>query len=101
MPLPTITLRVAPEHHRLFRDIGAAIRTRPELANVLQAQHDSGITDRDTNVLQPFVERLELTRDLSVRTMAFAESINERLIRFPPEHFIHSGSKPLIINGIF
>src|SRR3954471_24781538 len=83
MPLPTITLRVAPEHHRLFRDIGAAIRTRPELANVLrdvlQVQHDGGGTDRDTNVLQPFVERLELTRDLSVRTMAFAESINERL----------------------
>jgi hypothetical protein len=25
----------------------------------------------------------------------------QALIRFPPEHFIHSGSKPLIINGIF
>jgi hypothetical protein len=25
----------------------------------------------------------------------------EAVIRFPPEHFIHSGSKPLIMNGIF
>jgi hypothetical protein len=63
--------------------LGAAIRTRPELANVLrdvlQAQHDSCVTDRDTDVLQSIFDRLELTRDLSVRTMAFAEGINDRL----------------------
>jgi hypothetical protein len=83
MPLPTITLRVAPEHHRLFRDIGAAIRTRPELADVLrdvlQAQHDSGVTERNTDVLQPFIERLEITRRFTERIMAFAENINERV----------------------
>jgi hypothetical protein len=82
MALPTITLRVAPEHHQLIRDIGAALRTRPELASVLrdvlQAQHD-GLTDRDTDVLQAFQERLMLQSDLTHRTMAFAESINDRV----------------------
>jgi hypothetical protein len=62
MPLPTMSLRAAPEHHQIIRDIATALRTRPELANVLrdvlQAQHDNGVTDRDTNVLQSILDRL-------------------------------------------
>src|SRR4051812_41447908 len=83
MPLPTMSLRVAPEHHQLLRDIATALRTRPELADVLrdvlQAQHDSGVTERNTDVLQPFIERLEITRRFTERIMAFAENINERV----------------------
>jgi hypothetical protein len=49
MPLPTMSLRAASEHHQLIRDIATALRTRPELADVLrdvlQTQHDI----RDTN----------------------------------------------------
>jgi hypothetical protein len=44
MPLPTMSLRAPPEHHQLIRDIATALRTRPELADVLhdvlQTQHD-------------------------------------------------------------
>jgi hypothetical protein len=64
MPLPTMSLRAAPEHHKLIRDLAAALRTRPELADVLrdvlQAQHDTAgrMTERDTAVLQDVVERL-------------------------------------------
>jgi hypothetical protein len=60
MPLPTMSVRGPPEHHQLIRDIATALRTRPELADVLrdvlQAQH--GITPRNTNVLQPILDRL-------------------------------------------
>jgi hypothetical protein len=34
--LPTMSLRASPEHHQLIRDIATALRTRPELADVLQ-----------------------------------------------------------------
>lgn len=82
MPLPTMSLRVAPEHHQLLRDIATALRTRPQLADVLrdvlQAQHD-GVTVRDTDVLQPILERLAITEEFTRRIMAFAESINDRL----------------------
>jgi hypothetical protein len=82
MPLPTMSLRVAPEHHQLIRDIGATLRTRPELADVLrdvlQTQHDS-IAQRDTDVLQTIFERLESAQEFSRRIMAFAENINERV----------------------
>jgi hypothetical protein len=58
MPLPTMSLRAASEHHQLIRDIATALRTRPELADVLrdvlQTQHDI----RDTNVLQSILDRL-------------------------------------------
>jgi hypothetical protein len=43
MPLPTMSLRAAPEHHQLIRDIATALRSRSELVDmlcdVLQAQH--------------------------------------------------------------
>lgn len=81
MQLPTMSLRVAKEHQQLIRDIGLALRTRPELVNVLhnvlQSQHD--ITERDTDVLQAFQERLTIQSQLSHRVMAFAENINERV----------------------
>ncbi|MBF0561463.1 MAG: hypothetical protein HQL37_05455 [Alphaproteobacteria bacterium] len=35
-PLPTMSLRAAPEHHALLRDIARAIRTRPELVDAIQ-----------------------------------------------------------------
>jgi hypothetical protein len=86
MALPTITLRVAPEHHQLIRDIGAALRTRPELANVLrdvlQAQHDSGVTDRDTNVLQstlaPVLDRIAALEEREPR-MVRMEALEARI----------------------
>jgi hypothetical protein len=77
-----MSLRAPPEHHQLIRDIATALRTRPELADVLravlQAQHD-GIAQRDTDVLQTIFERLEHGQEFSRRIMAFAENINERV----------------------
>jgi DNA-binding NarL/FixJ family response regulator len=62
MPLPTISIRVAPEHQRLIRYIAGALRTRPELADVLhevlQSQHEPA-TDRVTDVLQDLIARLD------------------------------------------
>jgi DNA repair ATPase RecN len=81
MALPTMSLRASPEYHQLIRDIATALRTRPELADVLrdvlQAEH--GVTERDTDVLQAFQERLTIQSEVSRNIMAFAESINERL----------------------
>jgi hypothetical protein len=61
MPLPTMSLRVAPEHQQLIRDIATAIRFRPELVDVLRdvlhTQHD-GVAERDADVLQPVLDRL-------------------------------------------
>jgi hypothetical protein len=90
MPLPTMSLRASPEHHQLIRDIATALRTRPELADVLrdvlQAQH-GGVAERDTDVLQPILERLTREEEFSRRIMAFAENINERVkaLEQPPE----------------
>src|SRR3954467_21683 len=60
MPLPTMSVRASPEHHQLIRDIATALRTRPELADVLrdvlQAEH--GVAVRNTNVLQSILDRL-------------------------------------------
>ena len=82
MPLPTMSLRAPLEHHQLIRDIATALRTRPELADVLRAvlqtQHDC-IAQRDTDVLQTIFERLEHGQEFSRRIMAFAENINERV----------------------
>lgn len=81
MPLPTISLRVAPEHHRIIRDIAAALRTRPDLIDalrdVLQSPH--GVTERDTDVLPSIYERLESNAQTSLRIMTFAENINARV----------------------
>jgi hypothetical protein len=83
MPLPTMSLRAAPEHHQLIRDIATALRTRPELVDVLrdvlQAQYDSGVTDRNTDALQPILERLAITDEFTRRIMAFAENVNDRV----------------------
>jgi hypothetical protein len=87
MPLPTMSLRAPPEHHQLIRDIATALRTRPELADVLrdvlQAQHDV----RDTDVLQPIRERLDNAEEFLRRLMAMAENINDRVkaLERPPE----------------
>src|SRR4051812_38200971 len=69
MPLPTMSLRAAPEHHQLIRDIATALRSRPELVDVLrdvlQMQH--GVTERNTDVLQPILDRLAaLERSIAV-----------------------------------
>ena len=77
-----MSLPAAPEHHQLIRDITTALRSRPELADVLrdvlQAQHD-GIAGRDTDVLQPIRERLDNAEEFLRRLMAMAENINERV----------------------
>jgi hypothetical protein len=82
MPLPTMSLRAPPEHHQLIRDIATALRTRPELADVLrdvlQTQHD-GIAQRDTDVLHAFQERLTIQSEGLQRIMAFAENIDKRV----------------------
>lgn len=36
MPLPTMSLRAAPEHHAIIREVAAALRTRPELVAALR-----------------------------------------------------------------
>ena len=81
MQLPTMSLRVAKEHQQLIRDIGLALRTRPELVNVLHnvLQSQYSITERDTDVLQAFQTRLMIQSEGLQRIMAFAENINERV----------------------
>jgi hypothetical protein len=71
----------SPEYHQLIRDIATALRTRPELADVLRGvlQAEHGVTERDTDVLQAFQERLTIQSEVSRNIMAFTESINERL----------------------
>jgi hypothetical protein len=82
MPLPTMSLRASPEHHQLIREIATALRTRPELADVLrdvlQSQHD-GVTDRNTDVLHAFQERLTIQSEGLQKIMAFAENIDKRV----------------------
>ena len=80
MPLPTMSLRAAPEHHQLIRDIATALRTRPELADVLrdvlQSQY-GGIAQRDTDVLHAFQERLTIQSEGLQKIRAFAENIDK------------------------
>jgi hypothetical protein len=81
MALPTMSLRAAPEHHQLIRDIAMALRTRPELADVLrgvlQSQH--GDTESVADVLHAFQERLTIQSEALQRIMAFAENIDKRV----------------------
>ena len=35
MPLPTMSVRAAPEHHAIIRQIAAELRRRPDLPDVL------------------------------------------------------------------
>ena len=81
MPLPTMSLRASSEYHQLIRDVATALRTRPELADVLrdvlQAEH--GVTERDTDVLQAFQERLMIQSEGLQKIMAFAENIDKRV----------------------
>lgn len=64
MTLPTFSLRVAPEFKTLLSDIAKALRTRPELADVLRdvLQNEKPAklrnTDSNTDVLQPILDRL-------------------------------------------
>jgi hypothetical protein len=37
MSLPTMSLRAAPEHHALIRDVARVLRDRPEMAEDLRA----------------------------------------------------------------
>jgi hypothetical protein len=77
-----MSLRAHPDHHQLIRDIGLALRTRPELEavlrDVLQEQHD-GIAPGNTDVLHAFQERLMIQSESLRTTMAYADNINERL----------------------
>ena len=82
MPLPTMSVRAPPEHHQLIREIATALRTRPELADVLrdvlQTQH--GVTtERDTDALHAFQERLTIQSEGLQKIMAFAENIDKRV----------------------
>jgi hypothetical protein len=69
MALPTMSLRASPEYHQLIRDIATALRTRPELADVLRdvLQTQDGIALRNTDVLQSILDRLAaLERSIAV-----------------------------------
>ena len=79
MPLPTMSLRAAPEYHQLIRDIATALRTRPELVDVLrdvlQTQHvmhdvsqsQHSIALRDTDVLQSILDRVDALEEREPR----------------------------------
>jgi len=64
-----MSLRADPEHHQLIRDIATALRTRPELVDVLrdvlQTQR-GGIAQRDTDVLQSILDRLAALEEWAV-----------------------------------
>src|SRR5690349_7172335 len=81
MPLPTMSLRAPPEHHQLIRDIATALRTRPELADVLrsvlQTQHTS-IAERDTDVLQSILDRIAALEEREPR-MVRIEALEARM----------------------
>jgi hypothetical protein len=70
-PLPTMSIRSAPEHHQILRDVATALRSRPELPDVLrgvlQTQHDIRVTERDTSVLQRLDDAEGAIRRLSDR----------------------------------
>jgi hypothetical protein len=76
-----MSLRAPPDHHQLIRDIAMALRTRPELADVLrdvlQTQH--GIAVRDTDVLQAMQEKLALQERTTLSLMAMVENIADRV----------------------
>jgi hypothetical protein len=102
MPLPTMSLRASPEYHQLIRDIATALRTRPELANVLRdvLQSEHGVTERDTDALQSFQEllhafqeRLMIVSDGLQRINAYADNINERLKALEQERAIAQPAK--------
>lgn len=80
MPLPTMSLRAAPEHQQIIRDIATALRTRPELADVLrdvlQTQH--GIAPGNTGVLQSILERLAALEEREPR-MVRIEALETRM----------------------
>jgi hypothetical protein len=82
MPLPTMSLPAAPEHHQLICDITTALRSHPELADVLrdvlQAQHD-GIAGRDTDVLQPVLDCLTQAELFLERLMNMTTNIGDRV----------------------
>lgn len=59
-PLPTISLRCAPEHAALIRDIARALRTRPGLADALAALlADASPSAAPAPVLADVLARLE------------------------------------------
>jgi hypothetical protein len=103
MPLPTMSLRASPEYHQLIRDIATALRTRPELADVLRdvLQAERGVTGRDTGVLQAFQERLMIQSEGLQRTTAYAENINERLkVLEQPEALRDTGGNTNVLQSI-
>ena len=77
-----MSLRAPPEHHQLIREIATALRTRPELAgvlrDVLQTQH-ADITERDTDVLQPVLDRLTQAELFLERLMNMTTNIGDRV----------------------
>jgi membrane-bound lytic murein transglycosylase B len=83
MVLPTMSVRVDPTHHGLIRDIATALRSRPELPDVLrdvlQTQHEDRVTERDTDVLQRILERLANEEEVSRKIMAFVENLSDRV----------------------
>jgi BMFP domain-containing protein YqiC len=93
MPLPTMSLRAAPEYHQLIRDIATALRTRPELAdalrNVLQSQHSVAL--RDTDVLQSILDRIAALEEREPR-MVRIEALEARItaLEEPPASRPHT-----------
>ena len=89
-----MSLRVAKEHQQLIRDIGLALRTRPELVyalrDVLQSQHvlhdasqlQHSIALRDTDVLQsilaPILDRIAALEEREPRIVRM-EALEARI----------------------
>lgn len=85
MALPTMSLRISPEHHQLLREIGAALRSHPHLAaalrDVLQAQHvgDTDISRAvSPSVLDSILSRLDALEEREPR-MSRIEALETRV----------------------
>src|SRR4051812_35826802 len=99
MQLPTMSLRVAKEHQQLIRDIGLALRTRPELVyvlrDVLQSQHSSAL--RDTDVLQsirdPIRDRIAALEEREPR-MVRMEALEARIAALENQSMLSGAPSP-------
>jgi hypothetical protein len=54
-----------------------------------------------TRVDKAIRKRANAVEDINFQPEDAQGDVGYPIIRFPPEHFMHSGGKPLIINGMF
>ncbi|MFN3076366.1 MAG: hypothetical protein ABT940_05715 [Alphaproteobacteria bacterium] len=86
-PMPTMSLRAAPEHHALIRDLARALKDHSDFADVLRrvlqgnAQHDVTQRNADDGVLQDVLRRIAehdgVLRDVSQRIAALDNALQE------------------------